>query len=96
MVKLGAEIADLSEPMREILDRGIDALVARIAGLLHEGAEDGSVARVSDPDATARMLYARWLGAAVLAKLARSDAALRMAREETSAQLAPTGADPTD
>ena len=49
-----------------------------------------------NPDATARMLYARWLGAAVLAKLAQSDAALRMAREETSAQLAPSGAETTD
>ena len=96
VVKLGAEIADLSKPMREILDRGVDAFVARIARLLRDGAEDGSVARVGDPDATARMLYARWLGAAVLAKLAQSDAALRMAREETSAQLAPTGADLTD
>ena len=96
VVKLGAEVADLSDPMREILDRGVDALVARIARLLRDGAEDGSVARVDNPDATARMLYARWLGAAVLAKLAQSDAALRMAREETSAQLAPSGAEQTD
>ena len=34
---------------------------------------------------------AGYFGAAVLAKLARSDAALRMARAETSAQLSPTG-----
>ena len=92
VVKLGAEVADLSAPMREILDRGVDAVVDRIARLLRDGAEDGSVARVDDPEATARMLYAKWLGAAVLAKLAQSDAALLMAREETSAQLAPTGA----
>lgn len=92
VVKLGAEVADLSAPMREILDRGVDAVVDRIARLLREGADDGSVARVDDPGATARMLYAKWLGAAVLAKLAQSDAALLMAREETSAQLAPTGA----
>lgn len=90
VVKLGAEIADLSGPMREILDSGVDALVERIAFLLREGAADGSLNRFDDPDATARMLYARWLGAAILAKLAQNNAPLRMARAETAAQLTPT------
>ena len=91
VVKLGSEIADLSDPMRETLDRGVDALVTRIASLLREGAKDGSVRPFVDPDATARMLYAKWLGAAVLAKLAQSDAPLRMARAETTSQLSPAG-----
>ncbi|UYV39432.1 TetR/AcrR family transcriptional regulator [Rhodobacteraceae bacterium D3-12] len=91
VVKLGAEVADLSEDMRETLDRGVDALVGRIARLLRDGMQEGSVRPLDDPDCTARMLYAKWLGAAILAKLGRSDAALRMAREETSVQLSPTG-----
>ena len=90
VVKLGSEVADLSDPMRDTLDQGVDALVNRIAQLLRHGAQDGSVRAVDDPETTARMLYAKWLGAAVLAKLARSDAPLRMARAETSAQLSPT------
>ena len=91
VVKLGSEVADLSETMRETLDQGVDALVARIAQLLRQGAEDGTVRALEDTETTARMLYAKWLGAAVLAKLARSDAPLRMARAETSAQLSLTG-----
>lgn len=90
VVKLGSEVADLSDPMRDTLDQGVDALVNRIAQLLRHGAQDGSVRAVDDPETTARMLYAKWLGAAVLAKLARSDAPLRMARAETSSQLSPT------
>lgn len=90
VVKLGSEVADLSDPMRDTLDQGVDALVNRIAQLLRHGAQDGSVRAVDNPENTARMLYAKWLGAAVLAKLARSDAPLRMARAETSVQLSPT------
>ena len=74
VVKLGSEVADLSETMRETLDQGVDALVARIAQLLRQGAEDGTVRALEDTETTARMLYAKWLGAAVLAKLARNDA----------------------
>lgn len=91
VVKLGAEVADLSEPMREILDRGIDALILRLAALLQDGAKDGSIRAFDAPETTARMLYATWLGAAVLAKLARSDAPLRAARDETAARLDPSG-----
>ncbi|MFQ1701113.1 TetR/AcrR family transcriptional regulator [Loktanella agnita] len=91
VVKLGAEVADLSDPMRVILDQGITALVGRIADLLRDGARDGSVRPFDDPEMTARMLYAKWLGAAVLAKLAHSDAPLRMALAETLTQISPTG-----
>ncbi|WP_424929053.1 TetR/AcrR family transcriptional regulator [Amaricoccus tamworthensis] len=96
VVKLGAEVADLSDAMRVTLDTGVDGLVARIAGLLREGARDGSVRGLDDPEATARMLYAKWLGAAVLAKLARSDAPLVLARAETREQLSPDGVSHTD
>lgn len=90
VVKLGAEVADLSEDMRVILNDGIAELVRRIAGLLRAGAEDGSLHGVPDPEATARMLYARWLGAAILAKLDRSQAPLHQALAETNDQLSLT------
>lgn len=38
VVKLGAEVADLSDAMRETLDQGISELVQRIASLLRQGA----------------------------------------------------------
>ena len=87
VVKLGSEVADLSETMRETLDQGVDALVARIAQLLRQGAEDGTVRVLEDPETTARMLYAKWLGAAVLAPIDRTHAAVADVAED------PVGAD---
>ncbi|MGJ8556603.1 MAG: TetR family transcriptional regulator C-terminal domain-containing protein, partial [Sulfitobacter geojensis] len=89
VVKLGAEVADLSEDMRVILDDGVDKLVTRIAGLLRDGVQDGTVRTFADPDATARMLYAKWLGAAILAKLSRTQTPLEQALAETSRHLSP-------
>jgi TetR/AcrR family transcriptional repressor of nem operon len=87
VVKLGAEVADLSEDMRRVLDEGIAALVDRIAFLLVQGANDGSLAAFDDPRATAQMLYAKWLGAAILAKLSRNETPLRQALSETQSTL---------
>ena len=87
MVKLGAEVADLSEDMRQVLDNGVAALVDRIAALLVQGGQDGSLVPVDDPHTTAQMLYAKWLGAAILAKLSRSELPLRQALSETNEAL---------
>ena len=87
VVKLGAEVADLSEDMRQVLDKGVTALVNRIAALLILGAKDGSLIAVDDPQATAQMLYAKWLGAAILAKLSRNEIPLRQALSETNKTL---------
>lgn len=87
VVKLGAEVADLSEDMRQVLDEGVTALVNRIAALLILGAKDSSLIAVDDPQATAQMLYAKWLGAAILAKLSRNEIPLRQALSETNKTL---------
>ncbi|MEH6391976.1 MAG: TetR/AcrR family transcriptional regulator [Sulfitobacter sp.] len=89
VVKLGAEIADLSDEMRTVLDQGVATLVDRIAELLVQGERDGSVVAVTDAQATAQMLYAKWLGAAVLSKLSRDELPLRRALAETKAFLFP-------
>lgn len=83
VVKLGAEVADISEPMRMILDDGVTAFVARIAILLRTGAQEGSLTAFADADKTARMLYAKWLGAAILAKLSCTQIPLEQALAET-------------
>ncbi len=90
VVKLAAEVADLSDDMRRILDDGVNQLTTRIATLLQQGAADGSVRHQNDPDTTARMLYAQWLGAAVLSKLSSDDAPLRLALADTTRRLSPT------
>lgn len=83
VVKLGAEVADISDAMRVVLNDGIADFVQRITALIRLGEMDGSLPSFPDPEATAQMLYAKWLGAAILAKLARSQAPLEHALIET-------------
>ncbi|MEM5474289.1 TetR family transcriptional regulator C-terminal domain-containing protein [Hoeflea sp. AS60] len=83
VVKLAAEIADLSEDMRQILDQGVTAVCERLAQLLREGVEDGSVIAQNDPDTAAALLYSQWLGAAIIAKLSRRPEPLEQALADT-------------
>ena len=71
-VKLGAEVADLSEAMRVALREGIGDITARIERAIRAGLEDESVSPTADPAATASALYELWLGASVVAKVNRS------------------------
>jgi len=71
-VKLGAEVADVSEAMRHALERGVSGLIARLAAAIEAGVADGSV-RVEEPAAqVAQSLYQLWLGASVAVKIFRS------------------------
>ncbi len=69
VVKLSAEIADLSPDMRRILDDGVAAILARLTAVLRAG--DGSIVAVRDPAALAQTLYQIWLGASLMASLSR-------------------------
>ncbi|WP_213303463.1 TetR/AcrR family transcriptional regulator [Paraburkholderia sacchari] len=84
-VKLGAEVSDLSEPMRAVLRRGTDEIIARIAACIEEGRADGSIAGVSDAAVTAAALYQLWLGATLMEKIRRDrsplDAAMTTTRQ---------------
>ncbi|SES07964.1 transcriptional regulator, TetR family [Lentzea xinjiangensis] len=75
-VKLGAEVADLSEAMRLVLKTGTDAIVGRIERMIAAGVEDGSLSVDNDARTTAQALYDMWLGASVMAKIHRSLAPL--------------------
>lgn len=75
VVKLSAEVADLSDAMRITLRDGTDQIVARIAALIEAGVADGSLPPL-EPRSTAQMLYQLWLGASVLGKLHRNSNAL--------------------
>ena len=83
VVKLAAEIADLSEDMRKILDEGVAAVCQRLAILLRQGAGDGSVVPQPDPENAAALLYSQWLGAAIIAKLSRRSEPLEQALADT-------------
>ncbi|MET9564168.1 TetR/AcrR family transcriptional regulator [Streptomyces tauricus] len=71
-VKLGAEVSDLSEPMRLALKEGTGAIVDRLERAITSGLTDGSVAIDGAPRETAQILYDMWLGASVMAKIHRS------------------------
>ncbi|MBS1139639.1 MAG: transcriptional regulator, TetR family [Proteobacteria bacterium] len=75
VVKLSAEVADLSDAMRITLRDGTDQVVSRIAALIEAGVADNSLPPM-EPRATAQMLYQLWLGASLLGKLHRNSAAL--------------------
>ena len=43
-VKLGAEVSDVSEPMRAALNIGTEAIIARLGAAIDAGQADGSLA----------------------------------------------------
>jgi TetR/AcrR family transcriptional repressor of nem operon len=70
-VKLGAEVADLSEPMRAAMRQGTDGIVERLAFAIRAGVAEGSLAVDGDPTLVAQALYQHWLGASVMVKIVR-------------------------
>jgi TetR/AcrR family transcriptional repressor of nem operon len=86
VVKLGAEVSDLSEAMRMALHRGTDRIIARLAACVAEGAADGSLPGL-DPPGVAQTLYELWLGASLLTKVRRDASALAAAMATTTTFL---------
>ena len=84
-VKLGAEVTDLSEPMRGALDRGTSRIIELLTAALTRGVAQGSVTLDDQPGPVALRLYALWLGASVMAKITRTsvsfDEAMLMTRK---------------
>lgn len=72
VVKLGAEVSDLSESMRMVLEVGTNGIVDRLEQMIVKGVADGSVSVAASPRDTAEALYDVWLGASVMAKIHRS------------------------
>jgi TetR/AcrR family transcriptional repressor of nem operon len=71
-VKLGAEVADLSEAMRAAMNRGTAGIVARLAAAIEAGVAEGSLAVDDTPARAAQSLYQLWLGASVMVKIVRT------------------------
>ena len=84
-VKLGAEVADLSEQMRLVLKNGTSRIVRRLAGAIERGVAEGSLRADGEAQAVAESLYQLWLGASVMAKIVRDaspfDAAMRTTQQ---------------
>jgi TetR/AcrR family transcriptional repressor of nem operon len=90
VVKLSAEVSDLSEPMRLALQRGTDAILARLSACMMEGRTDGSLPAPLDPEIASQSLYQLWLGASLLAKVRRNATSFASALQTTQAWLGPS------
>lgn len=71
-VKLGAEVADLSEAMRLALKRGTKGIIDRLAQAIEAGMADGSLSIKGSAHDNAESLYQLWLGASVMVKIGRT------------------------
>lgn len=88
VVKLSAEVADLSERMRIALHNGSNKIIALIAQCIKNGIADNSICP-QDENETATMLYSMWLGASLLSKLHRDEAILIQTLKQTERLLMP-------
>lgn len=87
VVKLSAEVADLSPDMSRILEQSVQAIVEHLARTLREGVADGSVGAHEHSKELAGTLYQLWLGASLVAGLSRNNAALTSALRATKALI---------
>ncbi len=90
-VKLAAEVSDLSERMRQVLQRGTERVIARLALTIEAGVEDGSLpglnANQGNAAELATTLYQLWLGASLRGKITRDQVPLDAALKATYALL---------
>lgn len=87
VVKLGAEVVDLSETMRATLQQGTQEITELLAACITRGIAEHSLKPAQSPEQTARVLYQMWLGATVLSKVQRSKVALDDAMAATYSLL---------
>jgi TetR/AcrR family transcriptional repressor of nem operon len=71
-VKLGAEVADMSEAMRTTLNRGTAGIVSRLSHAIETGVAEGSLSVEGNPKDVAQSLYQLWLGASIMVKIVRN------------------------
>jgi len=87
VVKLGAEVCDLSEGMRLMLDKGTKAVSAKIEQCIEEGQADGSITSATTPKALAESLYQMWLGASLVMKIGKRESAFENSMSMTKQLL---------
>lgn len=86
-VKLSAEVADMSETMREVLVAGMGQLQRRLAQTIAIGQQDGSLSADLRPEELAASLHLLWTGAELLTKVQRSPAPVQHALQQTEQWL---------
>ncbi|HEY0789602.1 MAG TPA: TetR family transcriptional regulator C-terminal domain-containing protein [Chthoniobacterales bacterium] len=79
VVKLGLEVANLSEPMREVLAQGMKTWRMIYMRALQEGRVDGSIRQDVNPTAASALIQDTWQGAMQRMLVERSVGPLRSA-----------------
>ncbi|UPR59922.1 TetR/AcrR family transcriptional regulator [Vibrio sp. ED004] len=86
VVKLSAEVSDLSDPMRQALLKGAEKVTQTIQHCVAGGVDDGSI-KVENSQEVAQNLYSMWLGASLLSKLSQNPQSLESALSLTEQLL---------
>ena len=87
VVKLAAEVSDLSDAMRRVLLQGTGDICGRLTEIIEVGIADGSLHVTEEPRDIAVELYQYWLGASLIAKITKDDTPLKAAFEVTKTRL---------
>lgn len=88
VVKLSAEVTDLSEAMRSTLDAGTAKVIARLSQTLEEAIANKELAADTNSELLAQELYCMWVGATLLTKVSHTRNALECAMQATRKRLA--------
>jgi len=87
VVKLSAEVTDLSESMRRTLNEGTGKVIARISKAIEEAVDSKELVISTNADALAQELYYMWVGATLLTKVSHTRDALECAMQATRKRL---------
>ena len=89
VVKLSAEVADMSETMREALNAGYQQTVTWLATQIKAGWVDGSVPQPDNiaAESMAKRWYFAWLGASLIAKTSQTNTPLAEVWQMTTSQM---------
>lgn len=87
VVKLSAEVTDLSEAMRITLKNGTDCVIARLTDCVQEGIRQGEFPANLDAITVTAEIYYMWIGATLLTKVGRTREALECVMNATKARL---------
>ncbi len=89
VVKLSAEVADMSEPMRKALDAGYQQTIGWLSEQIKAGWADNSVPKQLNisAESIAKRWYFAWLGASLVAKISQTNTPLSEVWQMTTTEM---------
>lgn len=89
IVKLAAEVSDLSERMRVTLEVGTGTVIKCLEAVMADGQKDGSITHAATPFVLASTVYQMWLGATLMMKMIHTSQPFEVALSATQSLLQP-------